>query len=74
MADKNTRPDFGGDNLSLEVADNILTVRIDLDRVIGTTSGGNQRIASTGGNVIIGTGGTKLGLNVYRKVAKADKS
>lgn len=62
------RPNFGPDNLEAVVGpDNILTIRVDLDRSVGTTAGGNLRIASTGGNRTIDSMGTKLGLNVYRK-------
>lgn len=60
--------DFGPDNFEAVVGtDNVLTIRVDLTRVTAQTGGGNDRIASSGGNRTIDAAGTKLGLNVYRK-------
>ena len=62
------RPDFGPDNFQVEIgADNVLTIRVDLNRVTDKTASGNDRIASSGGNRTIDNAGTKLGLNIYRK-------
>lgn len=58
-----------GTNITGEIKGNILTLEVDLSKEHGATNGGNVRIASTGANVTL-PGGQKLGLNVFRKVAK----
>ena len=63
------REEFGPNNLNIDVEDGILTLKIDLERVIGQTTSNNDRIASTFGQQVIDSQGTRVGLNVYRKTA-----
>jgi len=56
-------------NVEMKVEDNILTIKVDLDKEFGPSSSGKTIIiASTEGNVAIpGKEEVKIGLNVYRK-------
>ena len=58
-------------NVKSSVKDGILTLVIDLKERNGTSATGKSTcIASTKGNVeLAGTGGAKLGLNLYIPVA-----
>jgi len=71
MANQNTNGEtvFQAPNLSMTMKGTVLTITTDLAQDAGQTSGGNVRICSTGGNQAIAD--VKVGLNVYRKVAKA---
>lgn len=57
------------DNVNFEVKGNVLTITVDL-AAKGTVSasGKSTVIGSTRGNVAIGKGGCKMGLNVYKPV------
>ncbi|KKM09626.1 hypothetical protein LCGC14_1722760 [marine sediment metagenome] len=62
---------FGPNNLHYEIVEGILIIRIDLGRQLpAPTANGNISIATTRGNQTIDGLGTKLGVNVYRKVEK----
>lgn len=56
-------------NVEMTVADNILTIKVDLAKEFGPSSSGKTIIvASTEGNVSIpGYEDKKIGLNVYKK-------
>lgn len=59
-----------GTNVSYKVANNKLTIVIDLDKRFGRSQGGtgkNEIVASTGGNILIDGTPVKLGLNAYTK-------
>ena len=54
-------------NVTMGVANNILTITVDLSKSFGTSASGKSVIiASTEGNQQI-EGGAVVGLNVYRK-------
>ncbi|MGV8057893.1 MAG: hypothetical protein AB2L12_07730 [Smithellaceae bacterium] len=56
-------------NVEMTVADNILTIKVDLTKEFGPSSSGKTIIiASTEGNISIpGYDDKKVGLNVYKK-------
>jgi hypothetical protein len=56
-------------NVEMKVADNILTIKVDLTKEFGPSSSGKTIIiASTEGNIAIeGHEEAKIGLNVYKK-------
>jgi hypothetical protein len=56
-------------NVEMSVAENILTIKVDLSKEFGkSASGKTVIIASTEGNVSIeGAEDKKVGLNVYKK-------
>lgn len=54
-------------NVEFEVKGNVLTITVDLSaKGTPSASGKNIVVASTRGNVGIGKGEIKLGLNVYK--------
>ena len=55
-------------NVQMTVAQNILTITVDLTKEFGPSSSGKTIIiASTEGNVAVPERDEKIGLNVYRK-------
>ncbi len=55
-------------NIELTVEDNILTLKVDLNKEFGPSSSGkNIIIASTEGNITVPDRDEKIGLNIYRK-------
>jgi len=55
-------------NITMQIANNILTITIDLSKEFGKSgSGKNIIIASTEGNQTVPGTECKIGLNVYRK-------
>jgi hypothetical protein len=58
-------------NVELKVEGDKLVIVVDLKQEFGLSSSGkSMTIASTEGNVAIGQGDVKLGLNVYKPVPK----
>jgi ABC-type molybdate transport system ATPase subunit len=57
-------------NIEMEVKENILTIKIDLDREFGPSKSGKTTIiATTSGNISLPDNeDIKLGLNCYKKV------
>lgn len=57
-----------GDNVQVEVEDNVLILRVDLSQNFGLSSSGKSIIiASSGGNASVpGNNDIKVGLNVFR--------
>lgn len=54
-------------NVDMKIEGNKLTIVVDLSKSQGKSkSGKSEIVASTGGNVTLTDGKTKLGLNVYR--------
>ena len=60
-------------NVEMSVADNILTIKVDLTKTFGLSASGKTIIiASTEGNVSIdGAEDKKIGLNIYKKPPQA---
>ncbi len=55
-------------NIEMTVEDNILTLKVDLNKEFGPSSSGkNIIIASTEGNITVPDREEKIGLNIYRK-------
>lgn len=56
-------------NVEMKVEDNILIIKVDLNKEFGPSSSGKTIIiASTEGNISVdGHDKTKIGLNVYKK-------
>jgi len=55
-------------NVEMSIAENILTIRVDLSKEFGPSSSGKTIIiASTEGNVSVPDREEKVGLNVYRR-------
>jgi hypothetical protein len=55
-------------NVEMTVADNILTIKVDLSKSFGPSSSGKTIIiATTEGNINVPEREEKIGLNVYRK-------
>lgn len=58
-----------GNNITGSVKDNILTLKVDTAKNFGMSKSGKSKIiATTSGNVGIGLGSIKCGLNVYTPV------
>ena len=57
-----------GQNVTMSVEGNILTVKIDLSKDFGPSASGKTiSIASTKGNVVVpGNDGIKIGINAYK--------
>jgi len=59
-------------NVQYEIKNGTLTITIVVDETKveyrESGSGKSRVVATTGGNITIGMGGMKLGLNVYRKL------
>ena len=54
-------------NVKMSVKDNTLTITIDLSKELGESkSRKSMLVASTGGNVLIGDDGIKIGVNCYK--------
>lgn len=60
-------------NVKLNVADNKLTIEVDLDQDFGPSSSGKSiTIATTEGNVAVpGQEEVKIGLNIYKPRTKS---
>ena len=57
-----------GANVEATIADNMLTLVIDLSKTIGPSKSGKTRlVASTNGNATL-PDGAKVGVNVYRPI------
>jgi hypothetical protein len=55
-------------NVEFSVAENILTIKVDLTKEFGPSSSGKTIIiASTEGNISIPDRDEKVGLNIYKK-------
>ena len=58
------------DNVQTEIKDGILTITCVVDdtkvEARESKSGKSRIVATTGGNQVVGMGGLKLGLNLYR--------
>lgn len=57
-------------NIEMSVEGNMLTIKVDLSKDFGLSSSGKSVvIATTEGNVPIGDGEERIGLNIYKKKA-----
>ena len=54
-------------NIKMGVKDNTLTIVIDLSEDLGPSKSGKTILtATTGGNIVVGDKGHKIGINCYR--------
>jgi hypothetical protein len=57
-------------NVQMKIDKNVLTIQVDLSKNFGASKTGKSIIiASTEGNVSVGTDDIKLGLNIYKSAA-----
>ena len=54
-------------NIDMQVAGNVLTIKVDLSKNLGPSKSGKTTIiATTAGNISIPGTDTKAGINIYR--------